>query len=353
MGLCFVDKQNQKEYNLFMKYVSCLLLESGMSVGMKDLRPCTPGNKIFWAKEYHGEPFDAEGYLKLRNHYVDMMKRGDIPEQCVGCSNLEEKDWPDEPGIEFISVASDTKCSCDCFYCWFAGKKEYFNTLKSYDFMPVLRALEEKKLLRHTTFDVCGGECTEYENGKLEALVDFVMKGEYWVHFLSSGIFYSDVIAKAMSNSRANIIVSVDSGTKETYEKIKRVKAYERVWENLAKYSAAGVQNTFCNKGYVILKYIIIPGINDSLDEFRAFAQKAKEIGCRWIRIAVEYNWWNENSNNPMPKNLFEMLDFVESYRNDFLKIDYIENAIYLWRKRMQEDTDFKGKNPCEDMVGC
>ena len=106
-----------------MKYLSCLLLESGMAFGRCDVKPCTPGNKIFWAKDYYGQPFDADAYLKLRNEYVDMMKRGEIPEQCVGCSNLEERDWPDEPGVEFIAIANETKCSCNCYYCWFAEKK--------------------------------------------------------------------------------------------------------------------------------------------------------------------------------------------------------------------------------------
>ncbi len=335
-----------------MKYVSCLLLESGMAFGRNDVKPCTPGYKIYWAKEYYGQPFDADAYLELRNKYVDMMKRGEIPEQCVGCSNLEEKDWPEEPGVEFIVIGNETKCSCNCYYCWFAEKKDYYNKFRSYDVMPILTALKEKNLLRHTTFDIVGGECTEYENGKLEDIVKFAMDGDYWLHFFSSGIFYSEVIADAMKKSRANIVVSVDSGTKETYEKIKRVKTFDKVWENMAKYSRVGVQDDFCNKGYVILKYIIIPKVNDSLEEFNAFAKKAQECGCKWIRIAVEYKWWNENSDKQMPENLFEMLDLIESYRDCF-KIDYIENAIYLWRKRMQQDKKFTGKNPCEDMVGC
>ena len=63
----------------------------------------------------------------------------------------------------------------------------------------------------------------------------------------------------------------------QMYEKIKRVKAFDRVWENMAKYAAAGVQDKHVNKGYVILKYIIIPGVNDNLSELKKFAQKAKE----------------------------------------------------------------------------
>ena len=348
----FVDKQIVNDYNYSMKYVSCLLLESGMAFGRNDVKPCTPGYKIHWAEEYYGGPFDADKYLELRNKYVDMMKRGDIPEQCVGCSNLEEKDWPEEPGVEFIVIGNETKCSCNCYYCWFAEKKDYYNKFRSYDVMPILTALKEKNLLRHTTFDIVGGECTEYEEGKLQAIVDFVMENDYWLHFFSSGFFYSEIIAEAMRKSKANIVVSVDSGTKETYEKIKRVKTFDRVWENMAKYAAAGVQDDFCKKGYVVLKYIIIPGVNDNFDEFKEFARRAKESGCKWIRIAVEYNWWNENSHNPMPKNLFAMLDLIETYKKDFI-IDYIENAIYLWQKRAKEEPEFTGVNPCIHMVGC
>ena len=335
-----------------MKYVSCLLLESGMALGRDDVKPCTPGNKIFWAENYRGEPFDSDKYLELRNKYVEMMKKGDIPEQCVGCSNLEEKDWPEEPGIEFIAVASETKCNCDCYYCFFAKDKKYWNSFKGYDVMPILKSLNEKKLLRHTTLDIVGGECTEYPKEKLDEFIQFALDNGCWLHFFTSGITYSESIAYAMSKSRANIVVSIDSGTKKTYEKIKRVKAYERVWENMEKYSRAGVQDARCNKGYVILKYIIIPGVNDSLRELKAFVKKAKSVGCKWIRIAVEYNWWNENNEKPMPENLWELLDYSEECKKDF-KVDYIENAIYLWRKRMAEDKNFNGKNPCADLAGC
>ena len=335
-----------------MKYLSCLLLESGMAFGRCDVKPCTPGNKIFWAKDYYGQPFDADAYLKLRNEYVDMMKRGEIPEQCVGCSNLEERDWPDEPGVEFIAIANETKCSCNCYYCWFADEKDYYNKFRSYEVMPILQSLKDKNLLRHTTLDIVGGECTEYPKEQLDTMINFALENGLWLHFFSSGINYSESIAEAMHKTRANIVVSIDSGTKKMYEKIKRVKAFDRVWENMAKYAAAGVQDTHVNKGYVILKYIIIPGVNDNLSELKNFAKKAKEVGCKWLRFAVEYNWWNENNEKPMPDNLWELLDFAEACRSDF-KVEYIENAIYLWRKRMLEDKNYTGENPCEHLAGC
>ena len=337
-----------------MKYVSCLLLESGMAFGKEDVTACTcsPCNKIFWAKDCHNVPFDAEKYLELRNYYVDMMKRGDIPEQCIGCSNLSERDWPDEPGVEIIALASETKCSCRCYYCFFDKEKEYWNKFKGYDVMPILESLKEKNLLRHTTFDIVGGECTEYPKEKLDTFINFAVDNGCWLHFFTSGINFSKSIAYAMNKSRANIVVSIDSGTKEMYERIKRVPCYEKVWENMAKYSQAGIQDSFCNKGYVILKYIIIPGVNDSLEEMTTFINKSKEVGCKWLRFSVEYNWWEENKNKPMPENLWQILDYTEECKQDF-RVEYIENAIYLWRKRMREDKNFTGINPCNDLAGC
>ena len=338
-----------------MRYTSCFLLEHAMAFGRNNVKPCTclQGYNLCWVKEYHGQPFDADAYLKLRQKYVDLLKKGIVPETCAGCANLEERDWSDEPGIEFIVVGNETKCSCDCFYCWFSEDKEYFNNFKSYNIMPILNSLKEKNLLKNLTIDVVGGECTEYKQGELEEIVNFILSDDnYFIHFFSSGMFYSELIAKVMSASKANIVVSVDSGTKETYEKIKRVKSFDKVWENMAKYSQAGVKDEFCQKGYVVLKYIIIPGINDNPEEFKAFVQKAKESGCVWIRISMEYQWWLANSDKPIPKHLFELLDLVETYRDDF-KIEYVEDSFYLWQKRMLEDKSYTGKNPCLNKAGC
>ena len=335
-----------------MKYVSCLLLESGMAFSTTAVKPCNPGSEIYWVREYHGEPFDVDKFIETRNHYVEMMKKGEIPHQCVGCSQLQEKEWPDEIGIDYIAIASETKCSCNCYYCRFSQDKKKWNSHKGYDVMPILRALNDRKLLRETTFDIVGGECTEYPKEELEEFIKFAVENRCWLHFFTSGIFYSESIAYAMNKSRANIVVSVDSGTKETYEKIKRVKAYDQVWENMARYQSESIKDKFCRKGYVILKYIIIPGVNDSLEELKCFAQKAKEVGCEWVWISVEYNWWNENKDNPMPENLWEVLDYFESCKKDF-EIEYVENAIYLWRKRMTQDKNFTGQNPCCDMNAC
>lgn len=337
-----------------MKYVSCLLLESGMAFGKDDIRPCTcnPFGDIFWAKEYYGGPFNVEKYLSLRKKYTDMMKAGTPPEQCKGCYNLEYKDWNDEPSIEFIVIGNETKCSCNCFYCWFAEEKEYFNNYQAYDFMPILKTLQEHNLLKKTTLDIVGGECTEYPKGKLRDIIDFAKKNNCKMHFYSSGINFSEEIAEALNCSIASIVVSIDSGTKQMYEKIKRVKAFDRVWENMAKYAKAGTPNNEINKGFVILKYIIIPNLNDNIDEIKAFMQKAKEANCKKIRISVEYDWWRENCDKPMPQNLWKILDYTEECKKE-LNIEYIENAIYLWRKRMKEDKNYKGLNPCSDLIGC
>lgn len=335
-----------------MKYVSCFLLEHAINLDcMNNVKPCCTGennatNAIFWMRNYNGEDFDVEKYINSRNHYIKLMREGNMPEQCKGCFNLENKDWDDNPKVKYIAIANETKCSCNCVYCHLADDKEYFDTYKSYNVMPVLNALKQYNLLNDTTMDIVGGECTEYQDGQLKEIIDFALNNNCWLHFFSSGIIYSKDIAKALHQSKANLCVSVDSGTKETYEKIKRVKAFDRVWQNLTDYSNSGVKNEITNKGYVILKYIIIPEINDNVEEIQNFLEKAKASGCSWVRFVVEYNWFMKNSNNPIPTHFWKLLDYIEANKKD-LKVEYIENAIYLWQKRMEEDKNYSGKNPC------
>lgn len=203
--------------------------------------------------------------------------------------------------------------------------------------MPVLTALKKFDLLDNPTLDIVGGECTEYKDGQLKEIIDFALENDCWMQFFSSGILYSEDIARALNYSKANLCVSVDSGNKDTYEKIKRVHAYERVWENLKNYSLSCVKNPNTDKGYLILKYIIIPGINDNISELNKFFEKANSIGCTWIRIVIEYNWWAKNCNLPIPQNIWNLIDFIEAKKSMF-RIEYIENATYLLQKRLSED---------------
>lgn len=66
-------------------------------------------------------------------------------------------------------------------------------------------------------------------------------------------------------NPGTAINVSIDAGTAETWKKIKGVDNFEEVCMNLADYYKAS-----CRPGQVTLKYIILPGINDSEEDYES-----------------------------------------------------------------------------------
>ncbi len=329
-------------YNFFMKYVSCINIESGLVFLNNAVKPCAPGKEIFFMSDYKGEFLDVDKYLEVRNKYRNMFRSGQPPCQCQGCPCLQEKDWDDDNYVRYVGLNNHTKCSCNCVYCIFADDKKYWNNLKTYEIFPVLQDLAKRNLLKDTTIEVAGGECTEYKNKELERILDFVLENKFWLHLYSSGMFYSRAVETALNKSVANIIISVDSGTKETYKKIKRVNAHDKVWKNIANYIKKANIDESTNKGYVILKYIIFPGYNDTLAECSAFIEKCKQVNCKSIRISVEYDWFNENKGN-IPLHIYELLDFFNKYTNDF-KMEYIEDAVHL--KNLHEAYKSEKKQP-------
>ena len=72
------------------------------------------------------------------------------------------------------------------------------------------------------------------------------------INFNTSGIKYSQKLAEKLArNPKSNLCVALDSWTEEIYEKIKRVKTFDKVVENLHKYHEARMK--------IFLKYILIP----------------------------------------------------------------------------------------------
>lgn len=276
-------------------------------------------DELLCFKDYDGSVITKEQYLIARNKYVDNFKKGIIPDVCKKCHNLEEKEWDESVGFNILSLAYKTKCSiCDCFYCTLskgdAQRKKEVNSIKTYDIRPILENLRnENMILPGCAISVSGGECCEYPDGELEYMTHFAQVNDCVIEYLTSAIKYSDCIASALATIPSKIIVSVDSGTKEMYEKIKRVKAYDVVWKNLKKYIEVSKNNPNAN---IFVKYIIIPGVNDSVDEAQAFIEKCKSINVKKMLIDMEFSFLAENQYNKADGSLKETINYFYKMSN-------------------------------------
>lgn len=309
----------QKEQN--MKFKCCEWALAHLVINADDLTYCCASfdKKLTFMENYHGEPVDIDAYIKNRELFIENCKKGNFPDVCKDCPTLEEREWDETPGFIDVSVSNRTKCSCDCIYCIISAGgnakiKHDLNTRETYDVKPVLTQFKEQNMFKKDChFIIGGGECSEYPDGELKWLTDFVFEQNGSIEYLSSGINFSKDIENALKTGKTKLKVSVDAGTKKVYEQVKRVKGYDAVWKNLKKYTDAARKN---RNAEVTIKYIIIPGINDNMKEAKEFIKRCKKVKYQRIEINVEFFWMNENYDKPISDNLKEVLLFFQKQQN-------------------------------------
>ena len=99
-----------------------------------------------------------------------------------------------------------------------------------------------------------------------------------------------------------------NSDSKKVYEEIKQVPCYDKVWKNLEQYAKA-------KNGLIRTKYVLIPGVNDSLSEVKNWLQKTYDVGIRNIAFDIEDNWFKARRHN-IPQYIYVIFDFVsECYK--------------------------------------
>jgi molybdenum cofactor biosynthesis enzyme MoaA len=150
-----------------------------------------------------------------------------------------------------------------------------------------------------------GGEPTilhEFDN-----LIDlFLKKGCKNIRINSSGIKYSKSIEKGLNLGAISLVISTDAGCKETYEKIKQVKAYNKVWEHIRKYAKAQCENNLLK-----VKFILYPGVNDTYEEINKWFDEVVKNGVKAVSLSVEQDWYAKNQPK-FTKQIYEQIAYME-----------------------------------------
>lgn len=309
-----------------MAYKCCEYLLHQIVFDQTDIKPCCEtsmnNNVIKFVEDFDGFKFDIKQYIEKRQIYIEKFKSNNIPLSCQHCPLIKESEW-DENNIYFdrIIMANIAKCSCNCIYCVYThdnpNLKSFYNSKKAYDIKPILLNLRNQNLLKDNFILIIGGgECTEFPKGELEWLLYFASACNGKIQILSSGIKYSKAIEQILKAGKVELCISPDAGTRKTYEEIKRVKAFNLVWDNLKNYIIASFGNSSAR---IEVKYIIIPGINDNEKEIKAFIKKCKEIKCQNIHIDVEHYWYKENKNKPVTNKIKNIMNILKEEKGIYV----------------------------------
>jgi len=259
-------------------YYSCDQLEGTIIIFPNEIVPCCypiPEGMIRPAlyKNYEEDfVFDIENYRRRKAELVRLNQSDEKP--CGNCSYLRHKNWPANDMVNNIIFASSLRCNMNCIYC---PQPKTGPRNRQYP-LYVMEQLHRKNLLEKTfTYSLSGGEPTLHEN--FDEGVRFSLEYGYKLTVFTNSLIYSDTLRQALDRGLAKVVTSVDSGTRETYARVKKVDSFEKVWGNLGRYAAGG--------GLVEVKYIVIEE-NANEGDIRAFVDCCAAAKVRHVTVSLD-----------------------------------------------------------------
>lgn len=301
------------------KYYSCPNIESGLHFFHKQVKACCSIKEgPIFVNNYKGELLDWDEIQKKRQEVREILKSGQIYENCKGCFELKEDYWEEKNCIETLFIFHWTHCNCGCTYCAniHLTKGAYSDEVRKseyYDVLPAIKDLMDKKLIAKNADIRClGGELTVLE--EFEPVIDLLMDNDpQAVSFLTSAIKHSPIIEKATKQNKAMIVISIDSGCEETYNRIKRVNKFNEVVANVKRYIDSS--DTAAEK--LILKYILVERVNDNIEEIEKWLQLSVKIGVKNVRLDLDYCKFLDGLQSFVPEHYYDLYKYVKERAKD------------------------------------
>ena len=320
-----------------MRYKSCHLIEHGISIDVESVKACclsrefNKGQLLVEAKYEKGK-IDWDHIFHVKKEHRNYQKNiGDLP-ACEGCYNLREDNWDYDDYISYINFDHWSQCNSNCIYC---GVQRMKPKTKNNVYNAVKELIKRRKFRNSGEITFQGGEPTLLK--EFDDLLKLFMKQGSKLRVHSSGILFNRAIRDGLKKGVVTVVISPDSATEEIYKTIKRVNKSKDVWKNIQHYRK-DLKPEFAN--LVKVKYIIIPGVNDSLDEIEEFFNKIKKLDIKSIIVDVEYTYANKNMDNISP-HVYMLMDYFENFANtNNIEYDLYDSAKYVQQNRKYPKTE-------------
>jgi len=250
------------------KYRSCCHLESQMIINGQFASFCCSdyGRNKSPRVSLRGDVYEevVRDFFAIRDKTIEELNQpaGSLANNnnpCTGCYNVQNAPWLTHRYIRQLVFTNPSFCNFNCSYCApFIGAKDY-SQIATESLLGLLRFIKENNLINaDTATQIVTGEISIHP--MRDRILTELWDTRCWV-FTNASIYYKK-IGEMLSNGRSRVFVSVDAGTRETFAKIKGADLFDRVCENLLRYSQDGL---------VHLKYIVCHGLNDSPADIEGF----------------------------------------------------------------------------------
>lgn len=273
-----------------------------------------PKDKVDWDKV-----FELKQKLVREMRYEDK-----IPAFCRGCHWLEkiEEDAPEkfesdlDNYIDMVWLGHFNECNAKCIYCMSFEAIVKNQMIKDFGVVTLLEEMLDKKIYNleknpysHISFAM--GEPTLLKNFD-KIIKVFAQAGNINFAIYTNAIKCSDMLIKLLPSEKVNIriVVSLDSGSREVYKKVKLVDKFDDVCKNIKKYAIAAKK---AKPNALGVKYIIIPKVNDTKEELdRFFDLCVNKLGVTYLIADIEEHWFVRN-NGEVPEYLKDLLRHIRN----------------------------------------
>lgn len=244
-----------------------------------------------WFLEGNSLQESMDRFLKKRSYFIEESRQGRVPLYCKNCSFLAEKPTGDGTAVTRFIVSDHAFCNADCVYCCDACTIPRRKTGASVEerYAAILYALE--RLQQEGTLDekccvqLAGGEITviPYKEKIYETIRRVLGRApELQLELFSNCFLFDQEIANLLALGKNSFLqCDLDAGTPETYIKVKGFNKFDIVCRHLKKYVQYGA---------IQLKYIILPGWNDSQADYEGTIRLLRELGLNKLILSLEFN---------------------------------------------------------------
>lgn len=315
------------------KYLSCPYLISGLSFTYEHIKACCAVKQgPVFIKGYKGEPINWENIKEQRTKIINDIKNGNIPEYCQDCIELKLDKWNEKQKIKHLFINHWTHCNCGCIYCSNIKKTQgKFDASQEqsqyYNLKPALKDLTAKKQLSEDAeVHFLGGDIGVLE--EFDDLIKIINKNNVSKIFIStSGIKYMEALEESIQKLKTYIVISIDAGCEETYFKIKRTPSFNDVANNIERYA----KNDLGDNQQITMKYIIVDGLNDNIEEIEKWLQLAKKLGIRTVRVDIDFCKYTYDTSS-LPEHYYELFSYTRSRAKELnlhlSSYDYVDKLL-------------------------
>ena len=261
---------------------------------------------------------------------------------CRTCHRYQKKEWKVFHKIRCVNLSMyPSPCQCKCTYCHVHSESQIITPAFKEKYEQVFDMLEYAKrtgvIADDAIWKIACGEISIHPYKS--RIIDLIKRQR--VEFYTNCFIYDEQIAENLRTNHSNsIIISIDAGTPQTWFKVKGVDNFEDVMINLAKYHVAG------NKpGQIVIKYIMLPGINDFEEDYDGLIEIMKDLNVGQLAISRDVKKMCENSEEESKKLMYATARLLYKCRKNNIYVD-----MYSYTSEEQIGVEEIVKKRCENV---